>query len=75
MLMIPQVLRRPISSREATIGVWEDILRCVIYFSVLTNVVVICLVSEQLAAWMPTLYRGALRFALLSFVIYPFLAR
>ena len=59
-LMNLQVLRRPISSRAATIGVWEDILRCVVYFSVLTNVVVICLVSEQLAAWIPTLYRGTL---------------
>ena len=68
-LLILQVLRRPISPREATIGVWEDILRWIVYFSVLTNVVVICLVSEQLAAWVPTLYRGAIkRFPLLSFI-------
>lgn len=52
-----QVLRRPNPSREATIGVWEEILRFLIYLSVLTNVLVICFTSEQLNEWMPWLYR------------------
>ena len=53
------VLRRPGPVRGSNIGVWQDILPMLVYLSVLTNSVLISFTSEQLAAWLPFLYRAA----------------
>ena len=33
-LFVTQVLRRPTPNREANIGVWQEILTCLVYLSV-----------------------------------------
>ena len=53
------MLRRPHPSRSATIGVWEGVLRSILYLSVLTNAALVAFTSEQLASWMPWLFRDA----------------
>mmetsp|Transcript_17013 Transcript_17013/g.59525 ORF Transcript_17013/g.59525 Transcript_17013/m.59525 type:complete len:706 (+) Transcript_17013:58-2175(+) len=55
---LAQVYQRPVASRAATIGVWRRVLQVLVALSIVTNVLLFVM-SEQLAAWTPSLYREA----------------
>ena len=50
-LFVTQVLRRPTPNREANIGVWQEILTCLVYLSV-----------SSLAAALHLLHMHSIRF-------------
>ena len=45
--------------RHASIGTWASVLWALVALSVITNSMLFALSSEQLAAWVPSLYRAA----------------
>ena len=52
------VTQRPEATRVNSIGVWIDILQAQAVLAVLTNVLLFGFASEQMATWLPNMFRG-----------------
>ena len=42
--------------RACNIGVWYDVMRAMVFVSILTNCVILGFSSEQLMQWLPSLF-------------------
>ncbi|KAJ8598970.1 hypothetical protein CTAYLR_009258 [Chrysophaeum taylorii] len=53
------VLRRPRVDRDASIGIWNHVIKAMVWLAILTNVALFAFTSDQVAAWFPWLFREA----------------
>lgn len=56
---LTHVARRPTAERTPNIGSWGGVLRSMVYLSVITNAALFAFTSEQMATWLPWLFRAA----------------
>jgi len=54
-IKISHVTRKPVPARVASIGIWNQLISVIIWFSCLTNCLIVCFSTDQLAQWMPSM--------------------
>lgn len=58
------VVQRPMSRKSRNIGVWEDIIQAQAWLSILTNILIFGVTSDQINVWFPSLFDIATKQAL-----------